>query len=1297
MKSPHSKGFTLIEIVIALAIMSMVMVTASRFLISVLNQYSKDNYDIKLQTEVEEILNLVENKVMGADGAQVTSDQELQIYFSSASENYLFYLNETDYYYAKDGNKSQRVYLGTHVSSVDYVVTETTVTVNLHMAYRGVTYDASRSILLRNSAVAGSTSSLLSQIGAYINAAKNVTVNADGSLSVSDENSKQQIIRLDQTAGSVKCGSTVLGTDVSALTFSMSEDKKSVHVVVKTTDGQTLERDFEIGISVGETEESGADTGTDVDSTDTSETEQSAEATESTSGTQGGAVVIPGQTESSNTESGSASGENTNSSQETTSPETNGQDQPAAPEVISLEVDQNTAYINEKTFNVSMTVNNTGDALLWKDVKLRYYFIHPEAQTVVLDSLGNELNQLGATATFVTLDQDYVGATNYVELTFSSETVFAANSSQTLNFSLKYSSGQDITVDHIDYDMTQSYSSLSADSVLLFYQGEKIFGTAPETPMTKGEFFPVVTGYSVQDYGNNYTIEIKVKNKGASVSWKDVSLRLYYSKPDRETLSVDSTSISTTRNVQAYMTWSSTNLSSERYKDATGYLTIGSSNSDKFIQGEEATFKFRVYYSSWSNMSNSDSQNSFSNSHFLKDAVNVVVYQDTTKKCGSEPADIANNTVALEACKPVVVSRADAYSGDKKTYSFVTNLQNQGQTLDLSKLELRMYYISPGRKTVQLNSYSAKLTDYNNGGLSITASLKNTERSYSDAEHYVSVKLGGQDGKLYPYETLQASVTLQYSDWTVMAGGSASNKFDNSFSLNTGTTYIAVYYDGKLVSGSEPATQSTLKDCAPVVTVNEKLDSSTSTQANIHLEIQNTGKDLDYSKLELRYYYTIPGREKLQISDVSVSVDGQTMWDKVSYETKTLSTAMSGATGYISFKFKNEPTFYTYETLSISFTARYETGREMFSSQFRLGFQNSYSLGSGVEKVTVYYNSSCVFGSVPTAEAEKLTEQIEITDFTAKLSDDKLSYKVSFTLVNKGKDVSLSSLNTYFYYIKPSNTSLEILNLYNTFYGTESDQYNGLQLKSLADSALETQYQDATRRVTLGFGSSDTFYCDEQMQVRFELKLKKNNAYVAVNDTTETYGFGKSHSLKQGSFCEVAYSGKTLYGYAPTEVLVEDTTASTGPLPNITTVTLYSPNSGESWNTGWADDNNSGYWYSFYLYCTNIDEIDPQEIQVCLYLYYGNKEGSTNYFYYNGESGFSSMTYNALSTLKGSSNWKITFSGLYFNNGGCTIQSNIRKQTSYKLVGEADLSKCYSVSGDTIEIYYKGQLVWPKS
>ncbi len=183
LKSKISRaGFTLVEILIAMSIASIVLVAASRLLMSVLNQYTKDNSDIQLQTEVEEILNLMENIIMEADGVTIlndtsnVSDQGLsegpvlrvdqtetaddgttsEVYYLIFQENNNAY--ESKYQYDESGDtwenvgSREKIYMGTNVASIYFTMaeSETAVFVDVSMENGGATYDASRKMLLRN-------------------------------------------------------------------------------------------------------------------------------------------------------------------------------------------------------------------------------------------------------------------------------------------------------------------------------------------------------------------------------------------------------------------------------------------------------------------------------------------------------------------------------------------------------------------------------------------------------------------------------------------------------------------------------------------------------------------------------------------------------------------------------------------------------------------------------------------------------------------------------------------------------------------------------------------------------------------------------------------------------------------------------------------------------------------------------------------------------------------------------------------------------------------------------------------
>lgn len=156
-KNINQSGFSLVELIVAIAIASVVLMAGTRLLTTVLNQYSKDNYDIKLQNEVSEINNLLENWVMGAVSVEVSEDNKtltvtkikegvdtLQTFTSSVylSNNKLYYNNQA----------GTPVYLGNFVDSVAFYKSksESAVYVALNMKYGSSTYSITRKIILRN-------------------------------------------------------------------------------------------------------------------------------------------------------------------------------------------------------------------------------------------------------------------------------------------------------------------------------------------------------------------------------------------------------------------------------------------------------------------------------------------------------------------------------------------------------------------------------------------------------------------------------------------------------------------------------------------------------------------------------------------------------------------------------------------------------------------------------------------------------------------------------------------------------------------------------------------------------------------------------------------------------------------------------------------------------------------------------------------------------------------------------------------------------------------------------------------
>ena len=155
------KGFTLIEVIIAIAILSVVMITVFRFMTTVVNQYGKDNIDIKLQKEVDEIIVLLEDIIIDADSVVIAEDSSsiaVNVLENGNSHMYEVYLSDNSMYYQKyqvteNGNAPIRdpVYLGTYLKDVEFSApSECSVKVVMEFEYNNNDYTATKVITLRN-------------------------------------------------------------------------------------------------------------------------------------------------------------------------------------------------------------------------------------------------------------------------------------------------------------------------------------------------------------------------------------------------------------------------------------------------------------------------------------------------------------------------------------------------------------------------------------------------------------------------------------------------------------------------------------------------------------------------------------------------------------------------------------------------------------------------------------------------------------------------------------------------------------------------------------------------------------------------------------------------------------------------------------------------------------------------------------------------------------------------------------------------------------------------------------------
>jgi prepilin-type N-terminal cleavage/methylation domain-containing protein len=996
-------GFTLLEIIIALAITSIVAAAAARFMTSVVSQYTKDNKDIKLQTEVEEILNLMENVIMDADSVEIQKDLSgtavaegdsgsvLRVNKSEKDDSgietenyYLIFVDENNIYesrYQKVGNEwknvgsHDRIYMGTHVDHINFTLSESgsALFADVSMEYAGVSYDASRKILLRNLTSDYQTGS---------------TVSTSTAASTEGEN----------------ISGPIQGTQEETTAASASTEP------VKDTESSTQN-----------STESSAQTST----------ESSAQiSTETGSGSSGESTDPSGSTET--TETASASGGE-------------------ALEENSVLVTKTSIAKMDNYYLVSITIENQGAPIKWEDLNISYYYNCPgryrfyaKNLKIVTDNTSPE-SVHGNLGTPVELTEHYVNAVGYIPITLGTYYYQTFDTEKTITITFEvgntdiYNNWSKLydSENNASYSVEKSYSALAVNHVVVYNQKNKIFGETPSDQVELEKTAVVISNQTV-DTSDDKTCKIAfdVTNHGEKLDWSKLEIRYFYMKPARETIKMTSLSGSSAEMDSISTSFSSSALD-QTYSDASQALSVTMDGGGAFYTGEAVHLSFDLSYSSGSVINDTSGSKSFLKSHSLKAENFICVYYDGTLIYGTAPSEAAEEA----AFNPVIINQG--YTDGGTYYQENFTLQNLGGDVNWDDVEVRCYFINPSSQTLMVNTGTYKLNNSEDG--KGTCELAALTPAYAGAASMVTMKVGREDA-FYTYDSLDITLKLAYKSKANMTNEKSNYGFQNSYSLK-GAEYITVYYKGELVWGSVP--DETAEE--EVTEEEEQKKDVLAVESNtfsywdkrygkINLKIKNTSTGyVNMKNVQIRFFYNLP-------NNVLYHSYGNAYLPNTGYNASfsyvALSKASAVATNYISCTWTAD--YY----LKPNATVDAEIGIYLADSQAFEGsdFMNSYSLDSPAN-VAIYYRGELVWGSEPTGITydAKLSAfptyadpvpEVEVYCYNAGASNDYNSkmagyYPNYYVNVKNYGDIDWDKLEVCFYqYYDPQYFTYGIPTLY---------------------------------------------------------------------------------------------------------------------------------------------------------------------------------------------------------------------------------------------------------------------------
>lgn len=155
MKALNNKGYTLVELLLSIAILAIVMAQVANIMYSTTLIYKNGNRDISLQTEAQQIVAMVEELVMDCDGKVTFNSTSNTITIDNKASwmtDYTITLNDDKLYLAAAGGNPQLMADG--VKSIDMDLSnyehESKVYFTVEMENESSEYASSKDIYLRN-------------------------------------------------------------------------------------------------------------------------------------------------------------------------------------------------------------------------------------------------------------------------------------------------------------------------------------------------------------------------------------------------------------------------------------------------------------------------------------------------------------------------------------------------------------------------------------------------------------------------------------------------------------------------------------------------------------------------------------------------------------------------------------------------------------------------------------------------------------------------------------------------------------------------------------------------------------------------------------------------------------------------------------------------------------------------------------------------------------------------------------------------------------------------------------------
>ncbi len=153
----NNRGFTLVELIVSTAILGIIALSASAFMVAGARTYNSVNYTVRLQYEAQLAMAQLQEYTVDCNSGIAWDSSTKTLYIVNGSTVHLFQHNATDHTLSygtatkmQTLSASANKLVAEHVTGMDVVLEQGRASITLNMQRNNKTYNATQLIALRN-------------------------------------------------------------------------------------------------------------------------------------------------------------------------------------------------------------------------------------------------------------------------------------------------------------------------------------------------------------------------------------------------------------------------------------------------------------------------------------------------------------------------------------------------------------------------------------------------------------------------------------------------------------------------------------------------------------------------------------------------------------------------------------------------------------------------------------------------------------------------------------------------------------------------------------------------------------------------------------------------------------------------------------------------------------------------------------------------------------------------------------------------------------------------------------------